>query len=100
MIDFKKYPILGILVYGLLLISCLLELSVELGIHEFDDFASHHGLAIFALGSLFANWDDLSKALKNFKNQKNKEAPKEPLWFYQFKLYFKFAKQRGERFGK
>ena len=76
---FKKYPILGILVYGLLLISCLLELSVELGIHEFDDFASHHGLAIFALGSLFANWDDLSKALKNFKNQKNKEAPKEPL---------------------
>ena len=79
MIDFKKYPILGILVYGLLMITCLLELTVELCIHEFDDFASHHGLAIFALGSLFANWDDLSKALKNFKNQKNKEAPKEPL---------------------
>ena len=51
MIDFEKYPILGILVDGLLLISCLLELSVELGMHEFDDFASHHGLAIFALGS-------------------------------------------------
>tara|TARA_A100001015_G_scaffold168064_1_gene186794 strand:+ start:1070 stop:1309 length:240 start_codon:yes stop_codon:yes gene_type:complete len=79
MIDFKKYPILGILVYGLLLISCLLELSVELGIHEFDDFASHHGLAIFALGSLFANWDKLSKALKNYRDKKNKEAPKEPL---------------------
>ena len=73
MIDFKKYPILGILVYGLLLISCLLELSVELGIHEFDDFASHHGLAIFALGSLFANWDDMSKSLKDFKNQERKE---------------------------
>ena len=73
MIDFEKYPILGILVYGLLLISCLLELSVELGMHEFDDFASHHGLAIFALGSLFANWDDMSKSLKDFKNQKRKE---------------------------
>ena len=70
MIDFKKYPILGILVYGLLLISCLLELSVELGIHEFDDFASHHGLAIFAYGSLFANWDELTRALKYNKKIK------------------------------
>ena len=55
----------------LLLISCLLEISVELGLHEFEDFASHHGLAIFAFGSLFANWDDLTGALKELKKVKN-----------------------------
>ena len=53
MIDFKKNPKLGVFTYGLLLLSCLLEISVELGLHEFEDFASHHGLAIFAFGSLF-----------------------------------------------
>ncbi|GEM_PF-1651368 len=77
MLDFKKYPKLGIFIYGLLLISCLIEISVELGIHEFDDFASHHGLAIFAFGSLFANWDELTRALKY--NKKNKDVSKDPL---------------------
>ena len=52
MIDFNKSPILGIITYGILLLSCLLEISVELGLHEFEAFASHHGLAIFAVGSL------------------------------------------------
>ena len=64
MIDFNKSPILGIVTYGILLISCILEISVELGLHEFEAFASHHGLAIFAVGSLFANWDDLTKSIK------------------------------------
>ena len=40
MIDFKKNPKLGVFTYGILLISCLLEISVELGLHEFEDFAS------------------------------------------------------------
>ena len=70
MIDFKKNPKLGIFTYGILLLSCLLEISVELGLHEFDDFASHHGLAIFAVGSLFANWDELTTALENLKKSK------------------------------
>ena len=69
MIDFKKSPILGIITYVLLLLACLLEISVELGFHQFDSFASHHGLAIFALGSLLANWDELSNVIKNFKNK-------------------------------
>ena len=73
MIDFKKNPKLGIFIYGLLLISCLLEIMVELGIHEFDDFASHHGLAIFAFGSLFANWDELTGAVKHYKNKKSEK---------------------------
>ena len=67
MIDFKKTPILGIFTYSLLLLSCLLEISVELGLHQFDSFASHHGLAIFAFGSLIANWDELTNAIKHLK---------------------------------
>ena len=72
MIDFKKNPILGILTYVILLFACLLEISVELGFHQFDSFASHHGLAIFAIGSLLANWDELSTVLKNLDKKRNK----------------------------
>ena len=73
MIDFKKNPILGIFIYGLLLISCLLEIMMELGVHEFDDFASHHGLAVFAFGSLFANWDELTRSFKYYKSKKKQK---------------------------
>ena len=55
------------------MISCLLEIMVELGIHEFDAFASHHELAIFAFGSLFANWDELTGAIKHYKNKKSQK---------------------------
>ena len=73
MIDFNKSPILGIITYGILLLSCILEISVELGLHEFEAFASHHGLAIFAVGSLFANWDDLTNSIRKLKtNKQNK----------------------------
>ena len=72
MIDFKKNPILGIFTYLILLFACLLEISVELGFHQFDSFASHHGLAIFAIGSLLANWDELSTVLKNLDKKRNK----------------------------
>ncbi|MDC3132307.1 DUF604 domain-containing protein [Opitutae bacterium] len=53
----------------ILLFACLLEISVELGFHQFDSFASHHGLAIFAIGSLLANWDELMNVIKNSKKQ-------------------------------
>ena len=72
MIDFNKSPILGIITYGILLLSCILEISVELGLHEFEAFASHHGLAIFAVGSLFANLDDLTKSIKKLKINRRK----------------------------
>ena len=72
MIDFNKSPILGIITYGILLLSCILEISVELGLHEFEAFASHHGLAIFAVGSLFANWDDLTNSIRKLKTNKQR----------------------------
>ena len=61
MIDFEKSPRLALLIYGVLLVSCLIEISVELGLHTFDGFASHHGMAIFALASLIDNWSNISQ---------------------------------------
>jgi len=46
---------------------------VELEIYEFNDFASHHGLAIFAFGSLFANWDELTVVIKHYKTKKSEK---------------------------
>ena len=60
MIDFDKNPLLGIFIYGLLLVSCIIQILEEFGFHEFDSFASHHGMAIFALGGVISNWDNLS----------------------------------------
>ena len=59
MIDFEKSPRLAILTYSILLLSCLIEITQEMGFHEFDHFASHHGLAIFALGGIIDNWNSL-----------------------------------------
>ena len=70
MIDFKKNPKLALFTYGILLFSALIEIGAELGLHEFDDFASHHGLAIFSIGSLIANWEKISQVLTKGNKKK------------------------------
>ena len=70
MIDFKKNHKLALFTYGILLFSALIEIGAELGLHEFDDFASHHGLAIFSIGSLIANWEKISQVLTKGKKKK------------------------------
>ncbi len=71
MIDIKKHPILGITTCFLLFLACLLEITLGFGLHNFSSFASHHGLAIFALVSLLTNWDRLPVIIKKFKVRKN-----------------------------
>jgi len=66
MIDFDKNPCLAVVVYLILLISCVIEITNDLGFHEFDAFGSHHGLAVFALGSLLSNYNKLSTYVKKF----------------------------------
>ena len=50
---------------------------VEFVIHKFDNFGSYHGLAIFAFGSLFASWDELTGAIKHYKTKETKNDQKE-----------------------
>ena len=64
MIDLNKNPIIGVITYFTLLVACLLEITLELGAHNFDSFISHHGLAIFVLGSLLANKNKLFHIIK------------------------------------
>ena len=59
MVNFERSPKLAIVIYAILLSSCLTQITVELGFHEFDSFASHHGMAIFALGGIIDNWNSL-----------------------------------------
>ena len=73
MIDFEKNPWLAVIVYIVLLISCVIEITDDLGLHDFDAFGSHHGLAIFALGSLLSNYNKLmSYTKKIFASKKSK----------------------------
>jgi|TARA_B110000977_G_scaffold190656_1_gene261722 hypothetical protein len=60
MTDFTQRPIFGISIYGILLLSCLIEITKEFGWHAFDGIASHHGMAFFAFGNLMANWKEIS----------------------------------------
>ena len=53
--NFETQTLLAIFVYLVLLLSCMVEITVELGLHTFDDIASHHGLAVLAVSSLIAN---------------------------------------------
>ena len=66
MIDFEKNPCFAVIVYVILLISCLVEITDDMGLHEFDTFGSHHGLAIFALGSLLSNHNKLASYFRKF----------------------------------
>ena len=45
-LNFSKYILVGSTL--ILFIACLIEITVELGIHTFEGFASHHGLLIFS----------------------------------------------------
>ena len=72
MVHFDENPLLAFIVHVILLISCLLEITVELGFHEFDAIASHHGLAVFALGSLLSKYNKVVDYKKKFLASRDK----------------------------
>ncbi len=67
---FEKNRLLGILLYLILAFSCLVQITQELGLHEFHYFKSHHGLLIFAIGGLI---DYLNSTWENFIEARNKK---------------------------
>jgi len=71
MLNLGNNPILGIIVYFILIISCLIQITNELGMHEIDYLKSHHGLLIFALGGLLDSYSDFLDHLQNFKKKKS-----------------------------
>ena len=57
----NKYPLIAISVHCLLIFSCLIEISYELGFHAFDYFKSHHGLILFSIAALLHHFDAFNK---------------------------------------
>ncbi|MBP01611.1 MAG: hypothetical protein CMM25_02215 [Rhodospirillaceae bacterium] len=70
MIDFKKSPKLAIFTYSVLLLSCFVQITLDLGFHAFDSFASHHGMTIFAIGTIIDNWNNLREYFVDSKGSK------------------------------
>jgi|MEHZ01.4.fsa_nt_MEHZ011320330.1_2 hypothetical protein len=66
---FEKNRLLGVLLYLILAISCLVQITQELGLHAFHYFKSHHGVVIFSIGGLI---DCLSSTWEHFHEARNK----------------------------
>jgi hypothetical protein len=65
---FEKNRFIGVFVYSILAFSCIVQITRELGFHNFSYIGSHHGLLIFSLGSLL---DYFSSTLGHFHEAKN-----------------------------
>jgi len=50
--------------YLVLLVSCIIEITHELGFHLFDDFLSHHGLLFVALAHLIKSIEHTLRRVK------------------------------------
>jgi len=53
-----------VLVTSLLLISCLLQITGDMKLHDFTLFQSHHGLLIFSTANLIYQFNELKRSLK------------------------------------
>ena len=67
---FEKNRLIGVLLYLILAFSCLVQITQELGLHDFPYFKSHHGLLIFSIGGLP---DCLNSAWEHFYEARNKK---------------------------
>ena len=64
-LNFSKYILVGSTL--ILFIACLIEITVELGIHTFEGFASHHGLLIFSIANMIYAFEDFKNELAKKK---------------------------------
>jgi hypothetical protein len=62
MIKFLENRYIKILIASLMLISCLIEVTEELGFHGIEEFGSHHGLALFALSHVIISFGHAAEA--------------------------------------
>ena len=64
---FEKYPYLGVFIYSIMTISCIIHITYELGFHNFNIIKSHHGILLFAIAgfitSLNTTLSHVSKAI-------------------------------------
>ena len=64
MLKFTEHKWSMVLVTLLLLISCLLQITSDMKLHDFTSFQSHHGLLIFSTANLIYQFNELKRSLK------------------------------------
>ena len=61
-VSFLKNRYFKIFVASLLFVSCIIEITNELGMHELDEFGVRHGIAVFAFTRIIVAFSELTDA--------------------------------------
>ena len=60
--SFLKNRYFKLFVASLLFVSCIIEITNELGMHELDEFGARHGIAVFAFTRIIIAFSELTDA--------------------------------------
>ena len=60
--SFLKNRYFKLFVASLLFVSCIIEITNELGMHELDEFGARHGIAVFAFTRIIIAFSELTEA--------------------------------------
>ena len=60
--SFLKNRYFKLFVASLLFVSCIVEITNELGMHELDEFGARHGIAVFAFTRNVIAFSELTDA--------------------------------------
>ena len=60
--SFLKNRYFKLFVASLLFVSCIIEITNELGMHELDEFGVRHGIAVFAFTRIIIAFSELTDA--------------------------------------
>ena len=61
-VSFLKNRYFKLFVASLLFVSCIVEITNELGMHELDEFGVRHGIAVFAFTRIIVAFSELTDA--------------------------------------
>ena len=61
-VSFLKKRYFKLFVASLLFVSCIIEITNELGMHELDEFGVRHGIAVFAFTRIIIAFSELTDA--------------------------------------
>ena len=60
--SFLKNRYFKLFIASLLFVSCIIEITNELGMHELEEFGARHGIAIFAFTRIIVAFTELTDA--------------------------------------
>ena len=61
-VSFLKNRYFKLFIASLLFVSCIIEITKELGMHELEEFGARHGLAVFAFARIVIAFSELTDA--------------------------------------